>query len=65
MAARVALEILKGAEDGTKLFTVNKHYPTGGEAFGYGFRVTLGGLSAFCVVLIMASWLTDLVEWVF
>lgn len=65
MAARIAFEILKNAEDGIKLFTVNKYYPKGGDAFGYGFRVTLGGMSAFCVVLILASWLTDVVKWVF
>jgi hypothetical protein len=52
-AARIADEILKKADDGTKLFTIHKRYPRRGQAVSFGFYFGCGIAFAvsFCIAI--------------
>lgn len=47
-AARIAEQLLERANDGTRLFTVHKHYPTQGAAISFGFYLGCGFILAVC-----------------
>jgi len=49
-AAQVAVKILELAEDGTKLFTIHRHYPKGFDAVSYGFGFGFGFSFSVCAV---------------
>lgn len=52
-AARVAEQLLKNSDEGTKLLSVTYHYPKGDKAYGFGFRLAFGacfGATVFACV---------------
>lgn len=51
----LAIELMKVAkEDGSNLFTINRHYPEGRAAFGFGFCATVGAIYALSVSALVA-----------
>ena len=64
IAAQIAVEILDRADEGTRLFTLNKYFPRGRDAFSFGFHLTLGGIVAFSLVLVIANAAERLWDWI-
>jgi hypothetical protein len=54
-AARIAEQILAKAEDGAKLFTIHKHYPSGGKAIEVGFYFGIGMIFAVCFSVLVGK----------
>lgn len=54
-AALVAGEVLKQTEDGRKLISLHKHYPTGWQAVETGFYFMAGGTLAVAGIVAMAA----------
>lgn len=54
-AARVAGEILSQSDDGRKLISLHKHYPTGWQAAEIGFYFMAGGTLAVAGIIAIAA----------